>query len=164
MDNISDLFEYELSVLYDAEHKTLKALLRMASKCDNAELVQVLNEYQSFSQKRVDRLEGIFKRIGPEPSRTPCSGVNGLITELSDFLDSKPAPAILDVYAVESARRIERYAICAYQALITLSVAMQSDETTELLAANLTEHNAAGDGFKALSINLTEKLLSSVPE
>jgi ferritin-like metal-binding protein YciE len=161
---ITELFEHELALLYDAEHKILKALLRMASKCANPELVEVLQEYQSISQRKVERLESVFKAVGRQPSRVPCAGINGLITEFTDFLDSDPAPDILDVYAVESARRVERYAICAYQALITLSVAQRLDAVTETLAASLADHNFAGDGFKALSINLTEKLMDDAPE
>lgn len=164
MDKISELFDHELGLLYDAEHKILKVLLRMAARCGNAELVEVLNEYQSISQRKVERLESVFKMIGRQPNRVPCGGINGLITEFGDFLECKPEPAILDVYAVESARRIERYAICAYQALITLSVARRMDEVTEILAASLADHNFAGDGFKALSINLTERLLTPVTE
>jgi ferritin-like metal-binding protein YciE len=162
--SISQLFEHELAVLYDAEHKILKGLLRMASKCGNAELVEVLREYQSVSQRKVERLEGVFKTLGRQPSRLPCAGINGLISEFSDFLETNPAPDILDVYAVESARRVERYAICAYQALITLSVAQRMDEVTEVLAASLADHNFAGAGFNALSINLTEKLLDPAPD
>jgi len=162
--SIQELLEHELSVLYDAEHKTVKALARMASKCENAELVQVLEEYQSFSEKRIGRLESVFEQIGRKPQRTPCAGINGLITEFSDFLQTDPDPGITDIYGVESARRIERYAICAYQALITLTVALQRDESTELLATSLSEHNLAGNGFKALAINLTEKRLREETE
>lgn len=83
-----------------------------------------------------------------------------MITELSEFVDTGPSAGLLDAFAVESARRIERYSICCYQALITVAVALKMQDATELLATSLSEHNLAGDGFKALSINLTEKLLA----
>jgi Mn-containing catalase len=158
---LEQLFAHEVSLLYDCEHKTVKLLARMAARCGNAELVQVLSEYRRFSEKRLARLETVFGLIGGVPKRRPCAGMNGLITEFSDFVEAGPSPEILDVFAVESARRVERYSICAYQALITLAVALDLTDATELLAQSLSEHNLAGGGFKALSINLTERLLTA---
>ena len=132
----------------------------MASKCHDPELVQVLDEYRDFSQRRLGRLQEVFRLTGLTPIRRPSAGINGMIAEFSDFLETRPDPRVLDVYAVESARRVERYATCAYQAVITISAALRMDASTELLAANLAEHHKAGDGFKALSVNLTDKLLA----
>ncbi|HEX2052719.1 MAG TPA: DUF892 family protein [Actinomycetota bacterium] len=164
MKTLEQLFAHELSVLYDCEHKTVKLLDRMAGRCGNAELRQVLTEYRNFSEKRLVRLETVFGLVGGIPKRRPCAGMNGMITEYSDFLQTQPSPEILDVFAVEAARRVERYSICVYQALITLAVALDLTDATELLAKSLSEHNLAGGGFKALSINLTEKLLVSASE
>lgn len=164
MKPLMDLFEYELCLLYDAEQKAVRGLGRMAVKCGDPDLVQVFKDYQAVSAKRVERLDAIFERIGVLPRREPCNGINGLIEEFSDFLEAKTSQEICDVFAVESARRVERYLICLYQALITLSVALGRDDATEDLASNLAEHSAGGDGFKALSINLTEKLIVPDPE
>jgi len=154
-----DLFEHELCVLYDAETKAIRSLGRMAMRCSDPELVQVYKDYQLVAQKRLDRLNEIFGIIGRKPERIPCAGMNGLIEEFSDFLETKPSEAVLDAFAVESARRVERYEVCAYQALITLAVALRLEDITELLLKSLGDHNLAGGGFKALTINLTEKLI-----
>lgn len=164
MKPLKDLFEYELCLLYDAEQKAVRGLGRMATKCGDPDLVQVFKDYQAVSAQRVERLDAVFGQTGISPRREPCNGINGLIEEFSDFLKTRMPQDVCDVFAVESARRVERYLICLYQALITLSVALGTDEVTEALAANMTEHLAGGDGFKALSINLTEKLISPLPE
>jgi ferritin-like metal-binding protein YciE len=160
MESAQDLFRHELCVLYDAENKAIRSLGRMAMRCSDPELVQVYRDYQGVAEKRLDRLDAIFGLIGANPERIPCAGMNGLIEEFSDFLETKPNPAVLDAFAVESARRVERYEVCAYQALITLAVALRLDEVTELLLKSLGDHNLAGGGFKALTINLTEKLIT----
>lgn len=159
METARDLFEHELCVLYDAETKAIRSLGRMAMRCSDPELVQVYKDYQLVAQKRLDRLNEIFGIIGRKPERIPCAGMNGLIEEFSDFLETKPSEAVLDAFAVESARRVERYEVCAYQALITLAVALRLEDITELLLKSLGDHNLAGGGFKALTINLTEKLI-----
>lgn len=160
MESAQDLFEHELCVLYDAENKAIRSLGRMAMRCSDPELVQVYRDYRGVAEKRLDRLDAIFGLIGRKPERFACAGMNGLIEEFSDFLETKPNPAVLDAFAVESARRVERYEVCAYQALITLAVALRLDEVTELLLKSLGDHNLAGGGFKALTINLTEKLIT----
>ncbi|HYN99467.1 MAG TPA: DUF892 family protein [Actinomycetota bacterium] len=159
METARDLFEHQLCVLYDAESKAIRSLGRMAIRCTDPELVQVYEDYQVVAQKRLDRLDEVFALLGLKPQRIPCAGMNGLIEEFSDFLETRPEPAVLDAFAVESARRVERYEVCAYQALITLAVALRLDEVTELLLKSLGSHNTAGGGFKALTINLTEKLI-----
>lgn len=164
MKTLPELFEYELRQLYDSEHKIVKLLDRMAGKCSNDELCQVLGGYREFSAKRIARLEAIFEQAGSRPQRSPSNGINGLITEFGDFLETRPAAPILDLFAVEAARRVERYSICAYQALITLAVALERQEAVELLSSSLAEHNLAGGGFKALTINLTENLLTPAAE
>lgn len=164
MESARDLFEHELCVLYDAETKAIRSLGRMAMRCTDPELVQVYKDYQLVAEKRLDRLDGVFEQIGLKPERIPCAGMNGLIEEFSDFLETKPSNEVLDAFAVESARRVERYEVCAYQALITLAVALRMEEVTDLLLASLGDHNLAGGGFKALTINLTEKLIAPAGE
>ncbi len=159
MESARDLFEHELCVLYDAETKAVRSLGRMSMRCSDPELVDVYKQYQLVAEKRLDRLVAVFGLVGRNPQRIPCAGMNGLIEEFSDFLESKPSDAVLDAFAVESARRVERYEVCAYQALITLAVALRLDEVTELLLESLGDHNLAGGGFKALTISLTEKLI-----
>ena len=159
METAQDLFEHQLCVLYDAESKAIRSLARMAIRCTDPELVQVYQDYQVVAQKRLHRLDEVFALLGLKPQRIPCAGMNGLIEEFSDFLETRPEPAVLDAFAVESARRVERYEVCAYQALVTLAVALRLDEVTELLLKSLGSHNTAGGGFKALTINLTEKLI-----
>ena len=159
METARDLFEHQLCVLYDAESKAIRSLSRMALRCTDPELVQVYEDYGVVAQKRLDRLDEVFALLGLKPQRIPCAGMNGLIEEFSDFLETRPEPAVLDAFAVESARRVERYEVCAYQALITLAVALRLDEVTELLLKSLGSHNTAGGGFKALTINLPEKLI-----
>jgi ferritin-like metal-binding protein YciE len=164
MESARELFEHELCILYDAETKAIRSLGRMAMRCSDPELVQVYKDYQLVAEKRLDRLDEVFALIGIKPDRIPCAGMNGLLEEFSDFLEIKPSNAVLDAFAVESARRIERYEVCAYQALITLAVALRLDEVTDLLLKSLGDHNLAGGGFKALTINLTEKLIEPEPE
>lgn len=164
MDSARDLFEHELSILYDAETKAIRSLGRMAMRCTDPELVKVYQDYQVVAEKRLERLDEVFASIGLKPNRIPCAGMNGLIEEFSDFIETKPSEAVLDAFAVESARRIERYEVCAYQALITLAVALRLEDVTELLLKSLGDHNLAGGGFKALTINLTEKLIEPAPE
>jgi ferritin-like metal-binding protein YciE len=163
MESAKELFEHELCILYDAETKAIRSLGRMAMRCSDPELVQVYKEYQLVAEKRLDRLDEVFAVVGAKPSRIPCAGMNGLIEEFSDFLETRPSNAVLDAFAVESARRVERYEVCAYQALITLAVALRLDDATELLLKSLGDHNLAGGGFKALTINLTEKLIEPEP-
>lgn len=160
MESARDLFGHELCVLYDAETKAVRSLGRMAMRCADPELIDVYKQYQVVAEKRLVRLESVFGLVGREPQRIPCAGMNGLIEEFSDFLETKPSEAVLDAFAVESARRVERYQVCAYQALITLAVALRLEEVTELLLESLADHNLAGGGFKALTINLTEKLIA----
>lgn len=155
---VEDLLEYELCALYDAEHKTMKAMARLESKCEDPALLEALKQHQAQSQDQVGRVDDIFAISGIDPQRKPCAGLNGMVEEFSDFLELGPSQALIDMFAVESVRRIERHLVCGYQALITLTVALRMDEVTELAARTMNEHHATGERFKGLSITLTEKV------
>ena len=154
METARELFEHELRDMYDAEKKLVNALKTMASKCHNEELVRAFEHHRAVTQEQAARLEEVFGMIGRKPRREPCAGINGLIEEFSKFVQEKPAPAILDVFATGAAEKVEHYEICAYESLIQLGDQLRVPDAVELFQTTLSEEQEAADELKVLAQKL----------
>jgi ferritin-like metal-binding protein YciE len=154
MDNARELFEHELRDMYDAEKKLVNALKTMANKCHNEELVQAFERHRKVTQEQAARLEEVFGMIGRKPRREPCVGINGLIEEFSKFVQEKPAPLVLDVFATGAAEKVEHYEICAYESLIQLGDHLRVPEAVELFRTTLAEEQETAEELKAMAQKL----------
>jgi ferritin-like metal-binding protein YciE len=154
METARDLFEHELRDMYDAEKKLVNALKTMAAKCHNEDLVRAFEQHRDVTQQQAVRLEEVFGMIGRRPRREPCVGINGLIEEFSRFVQEKPTPEILDVFATGAAEKVEHYEICAYESLIQLGDHLRVPEAVELFQATLAEEEQAAEELKILAQKL----------
>jgi ferritin-like metal-binding protein YciE len=117
--------------MQDAEKKLVNALKTMESKCQNEELVRAFEHHRTETQEQAARLDEVFGMVGRKPRREPCVGINGLIEEFSKFVQQKPAPAIIDVFATGAAEKVEHYEICAYESLIQLGDHLRVPEAVD---------------------------------
>jgi ferritin-like metal-binding protein YciE len=158
MDSARDLFEHELRDVYDVEVKLTRALKRMATKCSDPDLVKGFKTHQTETEKQAQRLEKVFGIIDRKPRREPCAGINGLIEEFSKFLEEKPEPEVLDVFANGAAQKVEKYEICAYESLIELAGLCGLDDAVPFLEENLAEEQQTSEKLKSMSASLGSKL------
>jgi ferritin-like metal-binding protein YciE len=134
----------ELKDLYNAESQLVKALPKMAKGASSPELKNLITEHLEETKGQVDRLKQIFEQLGKRPSGKLCKGMEGLIEEGKEQLESDEEGAVKDVGIAGAALRVEHYEIAGYTAAIAIAKTLGQDEIVELLTETLNEEEEAG--------------------
>jgi ferritin-like metal-binding protein YciE len=141
-DSLEELFEHELKDLYDAEHRLVDALPKLAEKASNAQLKKAFESHLRQTEKHVERLESIFDELGISAEREKCDAMTGLIKEGSHVLDAKGDTNVLDAALIAAAQRCEHYEIAAYGTARSFAKQLGNNYAVELLEQTLDEEKA----------------------
>jgi len=134
----------ELRDLYSAETQLVKALPKMAKGTSSPELKELITDHLEETRGQVDRLKQIFEQLGKRPSGELCKGMEGLVKEGQEQLESDEEGAAKDVCIAGAALRVEHYEIAGYTAAIAIARALGKDEIVTLLEETLQEEEEAG--------------------
>ena len=134
----------ELRDLYSAENQLVKALPKMAKGTSSPELKELITDHLQQTKGQVDRLKQIFEQLGKRPSGEMCKGMEGLVKEGQEQLESDEEGAAKDVCIAGAALRVEHYEIAGYTAAIAIARALGKDEIVALLEETLQEEEDAG--------------------
>src|SRR3569832_1611798 len=78
---MEDLLLHGLQDIYYAEQQITKALPKMIDQATNRDLSQGLKNHLEETNKQIERLDQVFKKLGQTPSGTDCPAIDGLIKE-----------------------------------------------------------------------------------
>jgi ferritin-like metal-binding protein YciE len=116
----------------------------MAKGASSPELKSLITEHLEETKGQVDRLKQVFEQLGKRPSGKLCKGMEGLIEEGKEQLESDEEGAVKDVCIAGAALRVEHYEIAGYTAAIAIAKTLGQDEIVELLTETLNEEEEAG--------------------
>jgi ferritin-like metal-binding protein YciE len=142
LQTLRDLFEHEISDLYDAENQLVAALPKMASAATNDELRKAFEQHLAETRDHVRRLEDIRGQLGLTSS-DQCEGMKGLIQEGEKVIAAGGSSAVKDAALISAAQRVEHYEIAAYGTARTLADELDLDEASDLLDQTLDEESNA---------------------
>lgn len=154
----------ELKDLYNAENQLVKALPKMAKGASSPELKELFTEHLEETKGQVERLKQIFELLGKRPSGKLCKGMEGLVEEGKEQLESDEEGAVKDVCIAGAALRVEHYEIAGYTAAIAIAEALGHDEIVELLTENLHEEEEASQKVMEQAEPLLEEAASGEEE
>jgi ferritin-like metal-binding protein YciE len=140
---MDDLFLHTLQDLYYAENQIVKKLPGMIDKATNRELKGGLKSHLEETEKQVERLEQVFKKLGKDPKAVDCPAMDGLIKEAEEIAGDVGDKEVLDAAIIGAAQTIEHYEIARYGTLIAWAEALGHEEVVRLLNTNLNEEKAA---------------------
>ena len=78
---LDDMLLHGLQDIYYAEHQITKALPKMMDLATNRDLAAGLKLHLEETNKQIERLDQVFKKLGKKPSGTDCPAIDGLIKE-----------------------------------------------------------------------------------
>src|ERR1700712_140890 len=81
---IDDLRLHGLQDIYYAERQITKQLPKMIDKAPNRDLAQGLKNHLEETNKQIERLDQVFKKLGKKPSGTDCPAIAGLMKESAE--------------------------------------------------------------------------------
>lgn len=135
---LRELYIDELRDLYDAEHRLVKALPKMAKAADSKELRSGIEHHLEQTKGHVQRLEQIFESMGEPVKAKKCKGMEGIVGEGSEVLEDFKG-AVKDAAIIASAQRVEHYEIAAYGSVRSFAEELGETKAASLLQQTLTE-------------------------
>jgi ferritin-like metal-binding protein YciE len=154
--SLEDLLVEQIKDLYDAEHRLVDALPKMAEAANSTALKNAFLEHLDQTRNHVTRLEQAFNDMGIEPSRETCQAMKGLVSEGSEIINSKGSnPAVRDAGLIAAAQRVEHYEMAGYGSARTFAGQLGLTEVADLLQSTLEEESVAD---KKLTQLATQKI------
>ncbi len=133
-------FAYELSIVYDAEHRFLEAQQEMVARASDSTLKSVLEAHSRETEQQIKNLEQVFEFLGQPPERSMCSAAAGLITDGWKALQEVAGnPQIMDCMMVAAQAKVEHFEIGSYRGLVAGAELMGRQEALQLLQENLQQ-------------------------
>jgi ferritin-like metal-binding protein YciE len=115
LETLSELFVYELKDLYSAENQLIKALPKMVTAADNAQLREALAMHLRETEEHARRIEEIFSGgLDSSPRGKKCAAMAGLVAEGKEVMEENAAAAVKDAALIGAAQRAEHYEIAGY--------------------------------------------------
>jgi ferritin-like metal-binding protein YciE len=111
---LDQLLEDELKDMYSAETQLLKALPKMARATESKDLRASFEKHLEQTQTHVQRLEEICRDLKVNPRGKRCMGMEGLIQEGEEVIESDMEPEPKQAALIGAAQRVEHYEIAAY--------------------------------------------------
>jgi ferritin-like metal-binding protein YciE len=149
---MDDLLLHGLQDIYYAEQQITKALPKMIDQATNRDLAQGLKTHLEETNKQIERLDQVFKKLGKKPSGTDCPGIDGLIKESDETSGEIDDKSVLDAAIVANAQAVEHYEIARYGTLIAWAEELGHDDIVRFLTTNLNEEKAANTKLNTVAL------------
>lgn len=155
LDSLESLLVHELSDLRDGEQQLTKALPRLAKAASSPQLRDALREHLEQTERQRDHLDEVFDMLEQRPKRHKCRGMQGIIEEGREVLESQGDPHVKDAAIIAAAQRVEHYEMAGYGAARTFAQFLGRNDVADRLQQILDQE---GDANR----KLTEVALASV--
>lgn len=138
-----DLFQFDLSGIYDGERATAALLQEMLAQVQDQTLAQLLHMQQQETRQQMENLERCFELLGSQPQQVACAAIEGIHQTFHEVCravaDKQSAPEMIDLSALAGTMQAEHYQIAAYRALVDKAILLGETECAELLQTNLLQ-------------------------
>lgn len=149
---MEDLLLHGLRDIYYAEQQITKALPKMIEQATNRDLSQGLTSHLEETQKQIERLDQVFKKLGQKPSGVNCPAIDGLIKEANETAGEIADKTVLDAAIVANGQAVEHYEIARYGTLIAWAEELGHDDIVRFLTTNLNEEKAANTKLNTVAL------------
>ena len=141
----------ELADMYDAEHRIIKALPKMAKAATCPDLKKAIQSHLKETEGQVRKLNQVFKSFGVKAKGKTCEATVGLLEEGDEIAtEFKGSPAI-NAALVSAAQKVEHYEIASYGCLHEWAEVLGNKEAAGLLKQILDEEKGANESLNELA-------------
>ena len=155
--SLQELLLEELKDLYDAEHRILKALPKMAQAATNAQLKQGFEFHRTQTEQHVARLEKAFEQLDASAKKKTCEAIKGIIEEGEDLMGTKMEPEVADAALIGAAQKVEHYEIASYGTVRSWAQQLGQTEVASLLEQTLEEEKQTDQKLTQLAESMVNQ-------
>jgi len=153
MKTLKDLFLAELSDMYDAEHRIIKALPKLAKAATCEKLKQAFLSHLEETKGQVTKLEKVFHAFGKKAKGKTCEATVGLLKEGDEIAaDNKGEPTI-NAALISAGQKVEHYEIASYGCLHEWAGLLKNEKAAGFLEQILDEEKDANKNLMQLARN-----------
>jgi ferritin-like metal-binding protein YciE len=153
MKTLQDLFLDELSDIYDAERRIVKALPKMAKAATCEKLQAAIKAHLKETEGHVTKVEQVFECFGEKPRGKTCEATVGLLEEADEVAEEFHGSPALNAALIAAAQKVEHYEIASYGCLHEWAGVLGNEEATSILEEILSEEKAADESLTELAIS-----------
>ncbi len=150
-ESLRELYIDELRDIYSAENQLTKALPKMAKAASSPELREAFESHLKQTEDHVARLEDVFEQLGEKPTGKKCMGMEGLVKEGAEAIDSDFEDDTKDAALIGAAQRVEHYEMAAYGTVCAMADLLGESEQASLLRETLEEEKETDEKLTELS-------------
>ncbi len=161
LNNPGDLFQYELSGIYDGEQRIAQLLGEVAGRVEDTDLAKMLRTHQEETQQQIANLDTCFQLLGSEPQQVTCAAIEGIQREFQAMTAKQPAPEVLAMFILDSAMKVEHYEIATYRGLVDKAMLMEETECAQILQTNLVQEEETAGKLERVSHDMSQEVLAS---
>ena len=137
--NMQEMFVYQLSDIYDAEHQFLDAQRQMLQKVADQQLKTLLQQHIEQTQQQIQNLEQIYGQLDQRPEMELCEAAQALVAEGQEALQEAESEAIRDALIAATLGKVEHYEIASYHGLLDGAQQMAQEGLASGLQENLRQ-------------------------
>jgi ferritin-like metal-binding protein YciE len=148
---LKDLFMSELADMYDAEHRIVKALPKLAKAATCGHLREALLFHLKETQGHVKKLEEVFHLFGKKAEGKTCAATVGLLEEGDEIAAEFAGSPAINAALISAAQKVEHYEMASYGCLFEWAGLLGNVKAATLLQDILEEEKAADEKLTELA-------------
>jgi ferritin-like metal-binding protein YciE len=151
MKTLKDLFLDEVADMYDAEHRIVKALPKMAKAATCPKLKKVILAHLKETEGHVTKLEQVFRSFDQKAKGKTCKATVGLLEEGDEIAADFKGSEAINAALISAAQKVEHYEMASYGCLHEWAGLLGNKQAASLLEEILDEEKAANDKLTNLA-------------
>lgn len=159
MKTLNDLFLDEVMDMYDAEHRILKALPKLANAATCPRLKQAFMSHLLQTEGHAIKLEKVFDSLGKKPRAKKCDATVGLIKEGDEIASHHRKEPTINAALISAAQKVEHYEIASYGCLSEWARLLGNEVAANLIEEILDEEKAADATLNDLARSKNQEAL-----
>ena len=159
MNTLRDLFLDELADMYDAEHRIIKALPKLAKAATCKNLQKALLTHLQETKGQVTKLEKVFKSFGEKAKGKKCEATVGLLKEGDEIASENKGSPTINAALISAGQKVEHYEIASYGCLRDWATLLGNQTAANLIQEILNQEVAADKTLSELAVEKNQEAL-----
>ena len=152
VDDLDDMFVYQLREMYAVEEKLVEVLGTLAEDASDDKLETGFRDHQDETREHVERIEEAFRALGREAEGSESLVLDAMVEERERFVGQTPRGELHDLFDLQAGIKTERMEISGYEGLLTLAEKLDlSDDVTDPLERNLDSEESTLNELEAMA-------------
>ena len=151
MKTLKDLFIDELQDMYDAEHRILKALPKLAKAATDEKLKAAFLKHLGETEEQVDKLEQVFQAFDEKAKAKKCKATVGLLEEGDEIASDNKGEPTINAALISAGQKVEHYEMASYGCLLEWAGMLGNQKAAGLIGEILEQEKGANQTLNELA-------------